>query len=339
MAGSAPLLWQDIGWVRQAADWIRAEARRLSITLHGEIEQPHVYPWSTVLRVPSSEGILFFKATAPETVYEARLTQALAGWFPDCMPELLAVDGERGWMLMRDGGEQLRASIRPNRDATPWLPVIARYAEIQMDAVDLVPALLALGIPDWRLSRLPGQFSTLLADEAILRVDKPDGITADELRRLHVRLPRFSEICRDLASFGIPESINHGDLTDGNVLRRNGRITFFDWGDASITHPFVSLRTLFVSLENSLNLELEDWSLTPEMSALLQRYLERWQSRIPAEALAAAYPLSQCVASVAKALGWSQTVSPLQGALREEYAWIVPEVLKEFLIVENMLSA
>jgi hypothetical protein len=65
------------------------------------------------MRVPSSEGTLFFKATAPETVYEFALTQMLADWYPDCTPDLVAVDTVRGWMLMRDSGEQLRTPIRP----------------------------------------------------------------------------------------------------------------------------------------------------------------------------------------------------------------------------------
>src|SRR6185503_15468510 len=105
----------------------------------------------------------FFKATAGETLFEMALTQKLAAWFPDCMPELVAVDAARGWMLMRDGGEQLRATIRPTQDIKPWEPVITRYAELQIGLVDHVDEILALGIPDHRLAALPGLYSKLLA--------------------------------------------------------------------------------------------------------------------------------------------------------------------------------
>jgi hypothetical protein len=108
-------LWQNPDWQNQAHEWIHAQAAQHSIQLTGEIEQPHVQHWSTVMRVPSNEGVLFFKATAGETIYEIALTQKLGRWYPDCMPELIAVDTIRGWMLMRDGGEQLRASIRPTQ--------------------------------------------------------------------------------------------------------------------------------------------------------------------------------------------------------------------------------
>ncbi|HSG43132.1 MAG TPA: hypothetical protein VLA72_08245, partial [Anaerolineales bacterium] len=121
------LLWQDPEWQKDAHAWIRAETARQSIHITGEIEQPHMYPWSTVMRVETDHGTIFFKATAAETVYESALTQLLADLYPDIMPELLAVDTVCGWMLMSDGGEELRASIRPTQDVTPWEPVITRY--------------------------------------------------------------------------------------------------------------------------------------------------------------------------------------------------------------------
>lgn len=336
MTDKLTLRWQDPDWQRQAHEWIRAEVSRRSIRLTGKIEQPHMYPWSTVLRVPSSEGTLFFKATAAETVYESALTEKLAGWYPDCMPELIAIDPLLGWMLMRDGGEQLRASIRPRKDVTPWNPVIARYAEVQVGLAEHVLEITRLGVPDHRLASLPALYTRLLKDEDILLIDQEKGLTSEEWEQLKDTRPRFEQICDKLASAGVPESLNHGDFHDGNVLIRDGRITFFDWGDASVTHPFVSLRTLFVSIE--IALDLDDYSFTPEMRDLLDRYLEPWQKFASKEALLNAYSLSKPVASIVKALSWYKTISPLTGSLRAEYEHIVPTVLKEFMVYEKNLS-
>jgi len=323
------LRWQDPKWLDQAHTWIRAQCAEQNIAVTGSIEQPHIYPWSTVLHVPTNEGTLFFKATAPETIYEIALTQTLADWYPDSMPELVATDTTRGWMLMRDGGEPLRASIRPAKDTAPWKPVIARYAELQIDLAKHVPELLALGIPNHGLATLPALFERLLTDEASLLIDQPKGLTSAELRTLHDSISRFKQICTDLAAIGIPESLNHGDFHDGNVLLKNGRITFFDWGDASVTHPFVSLRTLFVSVEISLG--LDDFSFTPEMADLLDIYLSAWKKFASKETLLRAYQLSKPVASIAKALAWHQTILRLETSRRSEFEWIVPDVLKEFL--------
>lgn len=336
MSDQPQLIWYDRQWQKQAYKWIRVQVSRLSIQIMGDIEQPHAYPWSTVMRVPTNQGTLFFKATATETIYETALTQMLARWYPDCMPELLAVDITRGWMLMLDGGEQLRASIRPSQDIKPWEPVITRYAELQISLAEHASEILALGIPDHRLAALPALYSKLLVDEASLMIDQEKGLTSAELRQLKDLTPRFEQICADLAAFGIPESINHGDFHDGNVLLKNGRITFFDWGDADMTHPFVSLRTFFVSME--IALKLDDWAPpTPEMTALLNRYLEPWERFADKERLRTAYSLSRPVASIVKTLAWHQTISRLDGSLREKYAWIVPEVLREFMVYEKML--
>jgi aminoglycoside/choline kinase family phosphotransferase len=279
--------------------------------------------------------MVFFKATAAETVYESALTQLLASLHPDCMPELLAVDTSHGWMLMCDGGEQLRASIRPTQDVTPWAPVIVRYADLQIELANHIEEFLALGIPDHRPASLPALYKRLLSDEASLLIDREKGLTSAEVKQLHELAPRFKQICTNLTAYRIPDSLNHGDFHDGNVLLKNGRITFFDWGDANVTHPFVTLRTFIVSME--IALKLDDYAPpTPEMSALLDRYLERWQTFASKDKLLAAYKLSKPVASISKALSWHQTISRLNGDLRNEYAWIVPEVLREFMIFEKM---
>ena len=337
MTTPSPLLWHNSDWLNQAHDWIRLETSRHSIQITGEIEQPHAYAWSTVLHVPTNRGTLFFKATAQETIYEAALTEMLARLYPDCMPELVAADTRRGWMLIRDGGEPLRASIRPTQDIVPWQPVILRYAEVQVGLAEHLTELLSLRLPDHRLRVLPGLFTQLLADEESLLLDQEKGLTSAEWQQVRGKTERFEQICSDLAAVGIPESINHGDFHDGNVLiREDGRITFFDWGDASVAHPFVSLRTFFVSIEISLN--LEEYTFTPEMAALLDLYLRPWQKFASTEDLLAAYQLSKPVASVVKALAWHQSITRMEPSVRREYAWIVPELMREFLHHEKELS-
>jgi hypothetical protein len=60
MENQTQLRWHDSKWQRQARHWIHAEAKRNAIQPTGEIEQPHAYAWSTVMRVSSSEGMPLF---------------------------------------------------------------------------------------------------------------------------------------------------------------------------------------------------------------------------------------------------------------------------------------
>jgi hypothetical protein len=331
------LKWEDSAWLKKVHEWIHSQTDKQNIKIIGEIEQPHMYPWSTVLRIPTDQGVLFFKATAAETVYETALTQKLAEYYPSCLPKFVATDTSHGWMLMRDGGESLRTSIRPNKDIKPWAPVIKLFSEVQVGCVDHIPELLALGIPDWRIAKLPKLYAELLADADSILVDQPKGLTSEEFHRVQELAPRFAQICDQLTAFGIPETINHGDFHDGNVLLKDGKITLFDWGDGCIAHPFISLRSFFVSIE--IALELDDYAFTPEMQGLLNVYLEPWTKFASKKKLQEAYFLSRPVASVVKTLMWHQTVSPLKGALRDEYAHIVPALFREFMEYEKRLAS
>jgi hypothetical protein len=91
-----------------------------------------------------------------------------------------------------------------------------------------------------------------------------------------------------------------------------------------------------VSIE--IALDLPDYSFTPEMRELLDRYLAPFKTFAAKEELLRAYQVSKPVASIVKALAWHTTISRLEGDLRSEYAWIVPELMREYLYHEEMLA-
>jgi len=326
--------WTQPGWFEQASVWIHAELERQGIKVRSPIEQPHSRPWSTVLRVPTSEGDIYFKAASPVDQYEPVLLRTLAGWRPNLVPELLSVDTRRGWLLMRDAGQMLRNTIRPTQDIRSWFTVLPIYAELQIEMVERVPELLMLGVPDRRLSVLPGLYEPLLADMDVLRINQPLGLTSEQYRRLLALSPRVVELCEELATHDIAETLNHGDLNDGNVLLNGGRSIFLDWGEACVSHPFYSLRTVLVSAEISLGLEEN----SPELQPLRDAYLEPWTHYESREDLLRAIDLASRLASINGALTWHRLVSRLEGQPREEYAEPVPALLQEFLDAEMTAS-
>lgn len=93
-------------WLPQAHDWIHAELDRQGIDVNGAIDQPHMRPWSHVLRVPTTTGDVFFKAVAPELCHEVALTAMLARWkqFVVLMPSI--------FVLIALGLQQIQRSIR-----------------------------------------------------------------------------------------------------------------------------------------------------------------------------------------------------------------------------------
>jgi Phosphotransferase enzyme family len=272
-------LWTDPAWLAEAHAWIAGHADPV-----GPIEQPHVYPWSTVLRVPTASGDVWFKANTAELRHEAAVVSLLAERRPDCVPSLLAADPERGWMLMADAGTRLRDVIERERDLGRWLDVLPLYAGVQVDLAADADALVALGAPDLRLAGLVERYERLL--------DGLGGVTAAERRELRGLVPEIEELRDELAAHGIPETIQHDDFHDGQVYVREGRYLLLDWGDACVSHPFF---TLAVTLGGVIQWGLDDVEGSVELAPFRAAYLEPFGGNT--EELVGA-------AVVAQRLGW-----------------------------------
>ena len=297
-----PCEWTDPNWLAGATAWIDEHAERT-----GEIEQPHVRPWSTALRVPTSDGTLWFKANVPALAHELPVIEALAARVPAAVPDLVALDEPRNWMLLRDGGEQLRAVIERERKLEHWLDVLPLYAELQIAAAPDAEKLIARGAPDRRLTTLPTQYERLL--------DRVEGLTDSERRTFGELVPHAASLSDQLASVGIAETIQHDDLHANNVLTREGKYLVFDWGDSCVTHPFL---TMSVTLEGVISWGLDDVEDSAELRPYRDAYLEPFTVFAPKEELDAALEAALRLGWVCRALTIEMYGSTLAGEAREK---------------------
>ena len=318
--------WTDPGWLARAEKWIQEALAEQGLKLTGPIERPHVRAWGIVMRVPTDKGDVYFKATTLSLENEAVITEALSGWFPELLPKLFKADIEQNWLLIADGGARLRDAFADGLAVGAWSGVLESYARFQIDLSSQVDSLLSLGSPDRRLARLPELYNGLVDDTEWLLIDQEDGLSTAEYQRLKAGKSYIAHLCQELASFNIPDSLNHGDLHDGNIFYENGRYLFFDWGDSSISHPFFSLRTVFVSMENTFSYEEDD----PRFDAYARDYLKVWQAFASEDSLWQAYQLAKRLWSIVSALQWKYTMSYLE-TLRQEMDFAVPSLLQEVL--------
>lgn len=326
MTASLPRPWAGPAWFDQTRAWIDAALLARSLRAVA-FDAPRIRPWSVVMRVETNAGACFFKAADPASVYEAGLTQALTRYRPDCMPHLLALDATRGWLLLADGGDTLRARLASEKSLAHWLRILPEYAELQIAMTGHLDELLAAGVPDRRLALLPAKFEELLADVSDLRLGQPNGLSLDEYRRLLELSPQVAEMAAELASLGLPASIQHDDLHDGNIFVRDGRYTFFDWGDACITHPFC---TLLVSLR-SIAFRFDLPEAAPELARLRDAYLAPWSSFASPADLVAAAGLAQRLGMICRVLSWRAALHGAGEAEVAPHAEAVSGWLQEFL--------
>jgi hypothetical protein len=256
-------IWTDPQWIAEVHEWIRGHVARLGLGAVDVIEQVHLQPWATVMRVPTESGDVYFKANAPELAHEAAVVTLVAARRPDCVPALLAADVERGWMLMADAGTRLREIVQRERDMSCWLEILPLYAGVQLDLVRDADELVALGAPDLRLALLPSRYEQML--------DELGELPSEERGRLEEKVVWVREKCAELAEYGIPETIQHDDFHDGQVYVRDGRYLLLDWGDACVSHPFF---TLAVTLEGVLSWGLDDVQDSVDVRPFRDAYLE-----------------------------------------------------------------
>ena len=333
MIHSPHLPWVQPSWLEQASQWIDHILDQQGIKRVGAIAQPRIRAWSTILQIPTNIGDLYFKAVIPDLAYEAALTKGLFRWFPDCIPQILAIDSEKGWLLMVDGGIKLRDVLKTIDDIQHWEALLPSYAKLQQESAQYVDELLGMGVCDHRLATLPTQFQALLDDEDAIGLNHVNGLALDEYQQLQNCFNCVVRMCEQLATFGIPETLHHGDLHDGNVFILNGCYRFFDWGDSSISHPFFSLHSTYDSLKRQFDLKTDAvW-----FNRLKSSYLKAWTDDEPTEHLESAFDLAQQLAPIPAALRWLPVLSSMDAATRNEYAGAVPELMRELLpsVVES----
>jgi hypothetical protein len=321
------LSWVQPAWLEEATDWISARLAELGLDATGDIEQPHARWWSTVLRVPTGAGDLWFKANAPPHAFEAGLLAILERVRPGRVPAPVALDTERGWLLMRDGGERLRELLHSPADLHRWQELLPEYGELQLAVAPHLYDLLDAGVPDERLAVLPDHLRRLLDDRDACMGGRDDGLSEDEYERVRALVSEHEEKCERLAGMRIPETIQHDDLHDGNVFVRDGCYLFFDWGDSCVSHPF---HTLVVTLRAIAH----RWELPPggpDVLRLRDAYLEAFSGLAARRELVEATELAHFTGTAARALNWYRFIYAREPEFRSADEDAVPYGLRRLL--------
>ena len=326
-AGLQP--WAARGWHAQAEDWLAAEMERLGRPLTGPVEQIRVWELSCVLRAPTTAGDVWFKTSiaAPLFVNEGVVMRALARLFPDNVPAPLAVDPERGWMVLAGFDAKL------GWDAPlEVVEAVARtFAGMQAEAAGHVDLLLAAGCHDRRLDRLAARAEAWLpevgADGRLPAMDTATWLSEEEAAALAAAVPRIRACCEELAALAVPSSLVHGDLHLANVAEGPRGPLLFDWTDACVAHPFLDLATI---RRGTGEVDVAEEELRARLRAA---YLPAWSSFESPERLARAWELAVPLGALHQAISYRSLVASLQPPIdlhmARSTAWWLRQVLAE----------
>ncbi len=320
--------WYMPGWHLPAVAWASAQLEQAGTPPTGPSELFRSWQRAAMMRLPTADGPAYLKVVPPIFRHEPALTAALAAAAPAYFAPVVAIDAERGWLLMRELRGNLLDRLRNDGDVATWQKALACFAEVQITTRSRLPELRALGVPERPLAHLASQLGPLLADPAATLPGRPAGLSPDERTRLALLAARIGPLADALAGYGLPASLDHGDFWAGQVLVGEHGFGFLDWSDSSITHPFFSL-LLFL-------LEVEDYfPRVPEVRERLRdAYLEPWAAQMRGVPLVRAFELAQPLAALHHALAYHRVVLP-----HIEVKWEMELMLPFYLKMALRLAA
>ncbi|WP_405061514.1 aminoglycoside phosphotransferase family protein [Kribbella sp. NBC_01505] len=291
--------WTEAGWYAEALPWIDEHISRT-----GPPVQVRVWGLSNVLRVPTADGLVYFKAHAHSSTlppaklpllfaHEPLLLTSLEG----PVPRPLAIDENRVWMLLPDLGSSLEAEP----EIATWIDAVQSHARLQRSYVGRVDHLLEISCVDRRLAVLAAELDDLLGDNPATTLLEPDERAGLPTRRAELRAA-----IAELAAIGIPETLLHGDLHPGNLAVREGQVLAFDWTDAAVSHPFLDMVT-FIHEKSPL-------SHDPQVR---DAYLAEWTDYAPMTDLSRALALAEQIGALHQVATSLHLAANLSGPDRE----------------------
>jgi len=312
-------VWSSAEWRAEAVAWLDARLADAGIERTGEIDQPHVRPWATVLSAPTSAGRVWFKAAGPGTAFEVGLYELLHRVAPDYVLPPLATDTARGWLVLPDGGPPLGERLAGPALVDAMETALPHYGSLQRALAPEAGTLLALGVEDMRAPALAERF-----DEALAAGARYEGRDPDAYARVTELRPSFVAWCDELAIRPGPVSIDHNDLHPWNVLAGAGdrldRPRFFDWGDSVVAPAFASMLVCLGFVRDHVP------DLGGDRAALIVRlrdaYLGAFDDLAPHAEMVESLELACRVGKVARALTWDRSVRALDPAdLSDDDPW------------------
>jgi hypothetical protein len=259
---------------------------------------------------------VYLKSANQAAFFESHLTAYLSKNFPNTTVELLAANHKSNWIVMKKLPGVL---LRTTKSRKAYELMIRNYTILQRQVMPNVNEVLSLGVIDRRLPILWKEIDDNLELLCATGLDEED-----TFKILSIKSELLS-MCEEMVGV-FPDTLEHGDLHSGNVFIEDNSFRFFDWGDASITHPFLSIRVFWNSLFELLE-EDRDENWMRKISEFRPAYLDRWKDYAPISILKRQLLLAEQVGCVYRALSWLLYITPYrtnkEASLNKPAQWLI----------------
>jgi hypothetical protein len=247
-------------------------------------------PWSSVVRINTGNELFYLKTTPALIALESKIIQFLHDQFHAPVPTVIANNPELHCFLMKDAGTSLRSVLKKKFETDLLCKAIEQFTALQITVADHVDDFINIGVPDWRLNKLPDLYRQAILQKDLLM---DDGLSESEINELEGLLSKITDLCEKLSGYTIKETIVQPDFNDNNTLidDQSNAITITDLGEICISHPFFSLLNCLHVIKKHHGLTNEDAAYLKAKDACLKNYMKFESEKNVEDALEIAHVL------------------------------------------------
>lgn len=238
----------------------------------------------------------------------------LARLVPDRVVPVAAVGD--GFLLTPDQGDVFHETA--GGDLENWLRLARDAALLQRELVSHREELIGVGMTQLRPEEAADYLAARIEQYAALGPEDPRLLAPEVAARLRAHLPVVRRWAEEVAALGLPPTLNHNDLHENNVFDVEGRLRFFDFGDALVTEP---LGVLLIPL-NILGEKLDADGDDPRLWRVADSALEVWSDLVPMRDLRAALPAALSLGRLGRVESWVRCLPSLPDAELAEWGHV-----------------
>ena len=269
--------------------------------------------WSTVWRAETASGTYFAKQNTPLQAFEARLLSLLGDLAPAYVVPVTAADPDRDLLLTPDQGTVLGDTIA-DLGEDDLLPVIRRMlgeaAQLQREVAPHAEQLVAAGLERLAPADVLPYVQQRLDEFTSLPAGDPRSFEPGRAELLEAALPSIAAAVDQVSALGLPLTLHHNDLHTFNVFEVDGRMRFFDFGDALLSEPLGTLMVPLGGIAQHLEIPADD----PRIRGLADSALEVWSDLAPLSELRAALPAALRLARLSRCESWIRCFAGMNDA-------------------------
>ena len=166
-AAAAPVIDNHASPIVEVRAWLEEPAKSARLGEITAVSLEKARPWGTVLRVETQDGTTWLKAPASGTRFEVSICTIFKRVGTPQTLQPLAIDLERGWLLLPDGGVPLGDTLYGDSLISAMMETLPKYAELQRSLMSETTSLRSMGVPDMRPHGMCRRF-----EEAITFVER-----------------------------------------------------------------------------------------------------------------------------------------------------------------------